>query len=158
MTSMNLQDLYAPNSVCFGCGPANPEGLRIKSVPDGDAVVCEWMPDPHHAAFPGVLNGGIIGTLLDCHCNWAAVHAVMRERGLDRPEVTVTASYTIRLRKPTPTDRPVRLVARATGIDGDRVTVEGELRSGDEVTATCTGLFVVVREGHPAHDAWLAEG
>ena len=158
MAAMNLQDRYAPNSVCFGCGPANPDGLHVKSVPDGDAVVGEWTPGPNHAAFPGVLNGGIIGTLLDCHCNWAAVHGVMLERGLERPEVTVTADYTIRLRRPTPTDRPVALWARATEIDGDRVTVEGELRSGDEVTATCSGLFVVVREGHPAHDAWMREG
>ena len=149
-----LQDRYAPGSICFGCGPANPEGLRIKSRPAGEAVVAEWTPGPHHAAFPGVLNGGIIGTLLDCHCNWAAVHALMRARGLREPPVTVTAHYTIRLRRPTPSDRPVHLTARATEIDGDRVTVEGELRSGDVVTATCTGLFVVVPEGHPAHDAW----
>ena len=158
MTRMNLQDTYAPNSVCFGCGPANPHGLHIKSVPDGEAVVAEWTPGPHHEAFPGVLNGGIIGTLLDCHCNWAAVHALMLERGLESPRVTVTASYEIRLRKPTPTDRPVRLRAWATEIDGDRVRVEGELRSGEEVTATCSGLFVAVREGHPAHDAWQTGG
>lgn len=149
-----LQDRYAPQSICFGCGPANPEGLRIKSRPEDGEVVADWRPGPNHAAFPGVLNGGIIGTLLDCHCNWAAVWALMRERGLDEPAVTVTAHYTIRLRRPTPADRPVHLFARATAIDGDRVTVEGELRSGDEVTATCSGLFVAVGEGHPAHDAW----
>lgn len=158
MTEQSLQDRYAPNGTCFGCGPANPEGLRIKShAADGAAgneVVAEWTPGPNHEAFPGVLNGGIIGTLLDCHCNWAAVHAVMRERGLDSPRVTVTANYTIRMRKPTPTDAPLHLAARATEIDGDRVTVEGELLAGDEVTATCTGLFVVVGEGHPAHDSW----
>ena len=26
-----LQDLYSPNSICFGCGPANEKGLHIKS-------------------------------------------------------------------------------------------------------------------------------
>ncbi|MDH3733196.1 MAG: PaaI family thioesterase [Gemmatimonadota bacterium] len=157
MTDPNLQDTYAPNSICFGCGPANPEGLHVKSVPDGDSVVSSWTPGPNHEAFPGVLNGGIIGTLLDCHCNWAAVHALMLDRGVETPVVTVTASYEIKLRKPTPTDRPVTLFARAVEVDGDRVIVAGELRSGDEVTATCTGLFVAVREGHPAHDAWEAE-
>ena len=152
--SESLQQKYAPDSICWGCGPANPEGLHVESYPDGDEVVATWMPGPNHAAFPGVLNGGIIGTLLDCHSNWAAVHAVMRARGLHEPAVTVTANYTIRLRKPTPTDRPIELRAGAVDIDGDRVTVEGELRSGDEVTATCSGLFVVVGEGHPAHDSW----
>ena len=153
-----LQDRFAADSICFGCGPANAEGLKIKSRPEGDAVVADWTPGPNHAAFPGVLNGGIIGTLLDCQSNWAAVHALMRERGLDEPVVTVTAEYTIRLRRPTPTDRPVRLIARATEIDGDRVRVEAELRSGGEVTATCRGLFVAVQEGHPAHDAWKGRG
>lgn len=154
MNQASLQDTYAPNSICFGCGPANPDGLKLKSHAAGDEVIADWTPGPNHEAFPGVLNGGIIGTLLDCHCNWAAVHAVMRERGLDEPAVTVTANYTIKLRKPTPTDRPLRLVARATAIDSDRVTVEGELLAGDDVTATCSGLFVAVGEGHPAHDSW----
>ncbi|MFV1987509.1 MAG: PaaI family thioesterase [Gemmatimonadota bacterium] len=157
MSGQSLQDTYASDSICFGCGPANPDGLHVESYPEGDAVVATWTPGPNHQAFPGVLNGGIIGTLLDCHCNWAAVHAIMQDRGLEEPVVTVTANYSIRLRKPTPTDRPVHLVARATEIDGNRVTVEGELRSGDDVTATCTGLFVAVGEGHPAHDSWTSE-
>ena len=117
-------------------------------------MVAEWTPGPHREAFPGVLNGGIIGTLLDCHCNWTAAWALMRERGSDRPPVTVTAEYTVRLRKPTPADRPVRRVARPTSIEGNRVRVEAELWSGDTVTATCEGLFVAVGEGHPAHDRW----
>jgi hypothetical protein len=68
----SLQERYAPNNACWGCGPANAEGLRIRSFPRGDEVVAEWKPEPRYEAFPGVLNGGIIGTLLDCHCNWAA--------------------------------------------------------------------------------------
>lgn len=152
--SSSLQERFAPESICFGCGPANPEGLRIRSHPEGDEVVAEWMPEPHHAAFPGVLAGGIIGTLLDCHSNWTAAHHLMRERKADRPPVTVTAEYTIRLLRPTPVDEPVELRGRAVESSGDRVTVEAELRSQGEVTATCRGKFVAVREGHPAYDRW----
>ena len=65
----SLQDTYAPHNACFGCGAANEQGLRIKSHVEGDEVVARWRPEPHHQAFPGVLNGGIIGTLLDCHSN-----------------------------------------------------------------------------------------
>ena len=72
MMDKSLQDTYATESVCFGCGPANPKGLHIKSFAQGDEVVAEWTPQPHHEAFTGALNGGIIGTLLDCHCNWTA--------------------------------------------------------------------------------------
>jgi len=83
MTQLNgksLQETYAPDNACFGCGPSNDKGLRIRSFPDGDRVVCRWTPEPHHEAFPGVLNGGIIGAILDCHCNWTAAWHLMRTR------------------------------------------------------------------------------
>lgn len=150
-----LQVLYAPDSVCWGCGPANPEGLHIEShVADDGDVVADWTPGPNHAAFPGVLNGGIIGTLLDCHCNWAAAYHFMVARGTDRPPVTVTADYAVRLEAPTPVGEPVHLTARVTEATDRKAIVEAELSSGGVVTATCTGTFVAVGEGHPAHDAW----
>src|SRR5688572_27719003 len=67
-----LQEKYAPQNACFGCGPANAKGLHVRSFPKGEIVVAEWKAEPHHEAFPGVLNGGIIGALLDCHSNWTA--------------------------------------------------------------------------------------
>ena len=63
MSDTSLQERYAPNNACFGCGPANAAGLRLKSFVDGDDVVCTWQPDEIHQAFPGVLSGGIVGTL-----------------------------------------------------------------------------------------------
>ena len=41
----SLQERYAPHSICFGCGPANEKGLRIRSLPEGEVVVAEWMQD-----------------------------------------------------------------------------------------------------------------
>ena len=152
--SKALQEIYAPDSICWGCGPANPEGLHLRSFIAGDEVVAEWTPGPNHAAFPGVLNGGIIGTLLDCHSNWSAAHHFMHRRSLPRPPVTVTADYTIRLRRPTPAGEPVHMVARVSEATDRKATVEAELSSGGEVTATCTGTFVAIEEGHPAHDVW----
>ena len=149
-----LQERYASESICFGCGPANPDGLRLRSFPagdDGHEVVAEWTPGPNHRSFPGILNGGIIGTLLDCQCNWCAAHYFMRTRGLDHPPVTVTAEYTVRLRKPTPSDAPVQLRARIAEAGERKVVVEAELLSGGERTATCSGTFVAIREGHLAH-------
>lgn len=157
--SESLQERYAPESICFGCGPANPEGLRLRSFPadggrdrdDGHEVVAEWRPGPNHRSFPGILNGGIIGTLLDCQSNWCAAHYFMRTRGLDHPPVTVTAEYTVRLRKPTPSDAPVQLRARIAEASERKVVVEAELLSGGERTATCSGTFVAIGERHLAH-------
>lgn len=152
--SPSLQERYAPDSICFGCGPANPGGLHVGSFPDGDEVIGEWAPGPHHEAFPGVLNGGIIGTLLDCHTNWTAAHHLMVRDALAKPPVTVTAEYTVQLRKPTDSGAPVGLRARVAESSGPRVIVEAELESGGEVTATCRGIFIAVREGHPAYHSW----
>ncbi len=151
--SASLQETFAPNGICFGCGPANPEGLHIRSFAAGDTLVADFTPAPHHAAFPGMMNGGIIGTLLDCHSNWAAAHHLMKARGADAPPCTVTADFHVKLRRPTPLG-PVRLVARVVESEGDRCTVEAQLFSGDVETATCKGRFVAVKEGHPAYHRW----
>ena len=74
----SLQEKYAPNNACWGCGPANPDGLHIRSFPNNGEVVAEWKPEKKYEAFPGVLNGGVIGTLLDCHCNWTAAYHLMK--------------------------------------------------------------------------------
>ncbi|AUX24606.1 thioesterase [Sorangium cellulosum] len=149
----SLQDRYAPNNRCFGCGPANDKGLRLKSRVDGDAVVCDFTPEPHHEAFPGVLNGGIIGALLDCHSNWTAAYHLMQARGADAPPCTVTADFHVTLKKPTPLG-PVHLRAQVAEAQGDRAVVEATLEAGGRVTATCRGTFVAVKEGHPAFHRW----
>jgi acyl-coenzyme A thioesterase PaaI-like protein len=149
-----LQDRYAPNDRCFGCGPANEKGLRIKSRPEGEELVCDWTPEPHHEAFPGVLNGGIVGALLDCHSNWAAAWHFMNRDGLVAPPATVTAEFHVKLKRPTPSTTPVRIRARVRDAVGRRATVEATIESGGEVTATCTGVFVTVTGDHPAAKRW----
>ncbi len=150
----SLQETYAPRSICYGCGPANPNGLHIRSFAEGDVLVAEWTPQPHHQAFPGVLNGGIIGTLLDCHCNWAAAYHLMRTQGLNRPPATVTAEYTIKMLRPTPVNALLHLRAWVVEAQGNKVVAEGELIAKDEVCATCRGVFVAVKPGHPAYHRW----
>ena len=151
---MSLQDRFAPENRCFGCGPANDKGLRIRSFPAGDEVVCEWTPEAHHEAFDGMLNGGICGALLDCHANWAAAWHLMRRDDLATPPCTVTAEFHVKLRAPTPTDGPLRLVARVKESSGRKVVVDAELSAKGRVTSTCRGVFVAVSEGHPAYHRW----
>src|SRR5262249_53675742 len=81
----SLQHRFAPANRCFGCGPSNEKGLRLKSFPQGDECVCEWRPEKHHEAFEGMLNGGICGALLDCHSNWTAAWHLMNANGLATP-------------------------------------------------------------------------
>jgi acyl-coenzyme A thioesterase PaaI-like protein len=152
--NFGLQERFAPQSSCFGCGPANSKGLRIRSCVQGKEVVADWKPEPHHEAFPGVLNGGIIGALLDCHSNWTAAWHLMESARADQPPCTVTADYSIKLLRPTPTDKVIHLVARVIESKGDRAVVEAELTVAGKVCATCKGTFVAVKPGHPAFHRW----
>jgi len=149
-----LQDAFAPNGICFGCGPANDKGLRMRSYVRGDKVVASFRPEAFHHAFPGVLNGGIIGSLLDCHCNWTGAWALMQSRHAPKPPCTVTASYAIELKRPTPMDAELTLEAWALSIEGGRATIAGTLSANGRVCATCHGTFVTVTPGHPAYHGW----
>ncbi|HWS90190.1 MAG TPA: PaaI family thioesterase [Pyrinomonadaceae bacterium] len=154
MNELSLQEQYAPGNACFGCGPANEKGLHVRSFVEGEEVVAEWQPEPQYEAFPGMLNGGIIGALLDCHSNWAASYHLMRRAGAERPPCTVTADYAIKLLRPTPTDGVIRLTARVVDSTDERAVVEAELKADGKTCATCRGTFVAVRPGHPAYHRW----
>ena len=140
MTELCLQERFSPASRCFGCGPANPHGLRIRSFVKGQTVLASWQPAEHHQAFPGMLNGGIIGTLLDCHSNWTAAYTLMKARAATSPPCTVTAEFHVKLQAVTPLGPPLRLVARATEVRSSSVVVEAELFAEGQLTATCRGV------------------
>ena len=152
--STSLQERFAPENACWGCGPANAEGLRIRSFPQDGEVVAEWKAEKKYEAFPGVLNGGVIGTLLDCHCNWAAAYHLMKRADADHPPCTVTAEYAIKLLRPTPTNGLLSLSAKLVDLSENRATVEGTLSAAGKVCATCRGIFIAVKEGHPAYHRW----
>ncbi|MFZ5472015.1 MAG: PaaI family thioesterase [Myxococcota bacterium] len=154
MSDQSLQERFAPSSICFGCGPVNQKGLRIRSFEQGDALVCEWTPQKHHEAFPGMLNGGIVGSLLDCHSNWTAAVHLMKRRKLEQPPVTVTADYAVSLKRPCPSDKPLTMKARVVESADPRVVVEATLESDGKVRATCRGTFIAVEPGHPAYHRW----
>ena len=102
---------------CWGCGLLNAHGLRIKSYWSGDGAVCTWDPKPYHTAGPKqVLNGGIIATIVDCHCICTAIAAAYRAEGREiGTEPTIwyaTGSMQLTYLRPTPTNRPVLLRAR----------------------------------------------
>ena len=149
-----VQERYAPRNHCFGCGPDNPKGLHVRSFEDGEGLFAEWTPEPHHEAFDGVVSGGILGTLLDCHSNWTAALHLMKAAGRESPPCTVTAEFHVRLLRVTPSGGPLRLRARVVDSGGDRATVEATVEAGGKTTATCRGVFVAVREGHPAYHRW----
>ena len=151
----SLQETLAPRNRCFGCGPANEQGLQIRSYAvSDDELVCDWTPQPHHLAFPGVVNGGIIGALLDCHSNWTAAYHLMQKRGASELPPTVTGDFHVTLKRPTPMDATLHLRAKIVESSEDRATVEATIEANGKTTATCRGTFIAVKEGHPAYFRW----
>ena len=149
-----VQREFAPDSICFGCGPANEKGLRIDSTRCEDGLELYFTPSGQHQAFPGMINGGIIGTLLDCHGNWTAAVALMDRLLLDEPPCTVTATYTVKLRRPTPFGEELHIVGKVEEISDDRASISLTMTAAGKVCATGSGLFVAVKEGHPAYHRW----
>jgi len=112
-----IQDFCPPEiAVCYGCGRNNAHGLHIRTRWDGKEGVFHFSPQPYHTAFPGVVYGGLIASLIDCHsigtCVAAAYDAEGRSPGTE-PEITfVTGNLNITYLKPTPID--AELVLRTT--------------------------------------------
>ena len=116
----------------------------------------EFNPMEKHQAFPGMINGGIIGTLLDCHGNWAAAISIMERDGLKEPPCTVTASYSVALKRPTPFGPKMIVHAWAENPSewSDRVRIKMRMECGGKTCAEGEGLFVAVKDGHPAYHRW----
>ncbi|TWH75672.1 acyl-coenzyme A thioesterase PaaI-like protein [Modestobacter roseus] len=126
----SIQQRLVPELTCFGCGPANPRGLRLASFATGDGVVAEFTPWPEHDNGLGYLNGGIISTLLDCHSAAAVLHEADLRGWGPLPGATlpyVTAGLDVRFLRPAPLAEPVTLRAVVTGADEAAMTVDVEL-------------------------------
>lgn len=143
-----------PGDVCFGCGGDNPAGLHIHSYWEGDEGVCHWTPDPIHQGWVGVTCGGIIATLIDCHCMATAMATAIREENRplsSEPHLRfATGSLNIKYLKPTPSDKKLELRAHVTEIKNKKYTLECGLYVDGELTVEATTVaFLVYRSDQP---------
>ena len=137
-----------PDNHCYGCGPDNPQGMRIKSHWQGDECVCTYMPRPEQCAGPlHYLYGGTIASLIDCHCVGTAMsnyyHREGREVGEGDEIWCVTARLTVNYLAPTPIDREVTLRATIAETTEKKTILGCRVFSGDLQTAA--GEVVAVR-------------
>jgi uncharacterized protein (TIGR00369 family) len=52
-------------NMCFGCGIANPMGLKLRFYESNEFLHAQWQPSDNYEGYPNVLHGGIIAALLD---------------------------------------------------------------------------------------------
>lgn len=148
--SLAIQDLAAPEGVCFGCGAIHPTGLRIKSYWDADGVhvVARHTPSPEFTGYPGLVYGGLLAMLIDCHAGWTAMayHYRAEDREPDTaPRVScVTGNMNITYLKPTPMGVELTLKSRVEGEVDRKSRVICEVWAGDILTVTADTVFVRV--------------
>ncbi|KAJ9516966.1 hypothetical protein QJQ45_027394, partial [Haematococcus lacustris] len=99
-----VQEAYTSQSTCFGCGPSHPEGLKLRSRRVVGGLEGTVTLADKYCAFPGIISGGIVTAVLDCHANvglpelscvalqWTAAIALMDKACLPKPPLTLTAS------------------------------------------------------------------
>jgi acyl-coenzyme A thioesterase PaaI-like protein len=154
VSEIALQELM-PHKTCFGCGAENAKGLQLKTYWNGEEGLCTYFPKPYMIAAPGVINGGIIATLIDCHCiSTAMAHLYQlegREFGSEPGIWCVTASMHVDYKRPTPSDGPIELRARVTGEEKGRVSVACVLSAAGKERAH--GTVVAVRVKTSANEA-----
>jgi acyl-coenzyme A thioesterase PaaI-like protein len=142
----SLQELVGHNDFnsCFGCGSENTHGLKLKSYWNGKEGICRWRAEPHHKGFEGLLNGGIIATLIDCHSFWTGLAASYHKAGIPfgagEPMKMVTRSMTVKYLHAIPVDAEIELRAYLSRI-GKRsrvvvcsVNIDGKEHARGEVT------------------------
>jgi acyl-coenzyme A thioesterase PaaI-like protein len=148
MTPKAFQDYYPDNLAhCYGCGRLNEHGLQIKSYWDGEESVCAFTPRPYHVAIPGYVYGGLIASLIDCHCTGTAAAASYRAEGREMdtepPFRFVTGSLHVDYVRPTPLGVPLEIRARVKEIKGRKVVMTATLSAEGQVCAR--GEVVAVR-------------
>lgn len=144
-----IQDHYAPLFAhCYGCGPANAKGHRLKSYLVGEQTVARFTPSMEHTGgVPENVYGGLLASLLDCHGTATAAAFAYRARGrtLDDGGDTirfVTASLKVDYKRPTPMGKELLIQGALLSLVGRKAEVQLSLSADGEVCVTGTMLAI----------------
>ncbi len=154
-----LQDIVAPDGICFGCGAQNKHGLQIKSYWDdnNEYMITQYTPDTKYIGWPKLVYGGLISCLVDCHSNWTAManhyRTENREPGTLPRIDCVTGTLSVKYIKPTPIGVPLLLKARVEGGVSRKTRILCEVYANQVLTVLGDSIFIKVDIGHLAETA-----
>jgi acyl-coenzyme A thioesterase PaaI-like protein len=128
-------------SHCFGCGPANPQGLHLvfttdASDPTNPICTANFQLDRMHEGPPGHIHGGIVATLLD--------EAMSK---LNRPlnVLAMTRHMEVDYLRPVPLYKSLTLTSRHLSREGRKLFHQAEILSPEgQVLARGKGLFIAI--------------
>ena len=132
-----LNEELLKGNTCFGCGPDNPDGLRIRIFRDpanASRLVGTYRPRAMQAGFPQIVHGGLQFTALDCMAAWVVL--ILRQPGGMMP---ITKSAATRYLAPACVGTELALSAEAIGEAAsprDPLLIRCAIRDGTGVVLT----------------------
>jgi uncharacterized protein (TIGR00369 family) len=135
----------APNH-CFGCGPGNKTGLRLKFFTDDAGRILSRIRIPRRfEGPPGYMHGGAIATLMD-----EAMSKANRARGV----TAMTRQMEVEYLRPVPLLVPLLLEGRLLKAEGRKHYCEAEVTDSEgRVLARSKGLFLAIDVAKFAREA-----
>jgi uncharacterized protein (TIGR00369 family) len=130
--------VHIPVNRCFACGPANPEGMRLKFYFDEERrrAYCKFRLPRKYQGPPGHAHGGIIATILD-----EAMGKVNKLRSV----VALTSEMQVEYLKPVPLGKSLIAEGHERYVRGRRHVNVGEIRNGNnEVLARGQAVFIAI--------------
>lgn len=116
---------FGDEQTCYGCGPNNPRGLKLRFAVEGDSVVTTYTPSEGEDGPPGIFHGGLQATLCDEVAGWGLVGLLGR--------MGFTTSMNVRYMRPVRLGVPVEARAKIASQKGDIVTLKVTLSQEDKV-------------------------
>jgi len=144
-----IQDFYPDDTaVCYGCGRHNKQGHHVRTFWDGTTGTATFMPEDYHTAFPGVVYGGLLASIIDCHSIGTASAAAYDRDGID-PETDhrithVTGNLNVNFLKPTPIGVELTLKSTIKEITDRKAIVETVVIADDVETVSASVVAVRV--------------
>jgi uncharacterized protein (TIGR00369 family) len=120
---------------CFGCGPTNAHGLRMKFFTDEKSLF-SWVKIPGYlCGWDNLAHGGVLSTILDEIMGWTTIHFSRL--------FALTHTMTVQFHKPVYVGEEIRVEGRVLEVRGKReASVEGYIYNGENtLCAQSTGTF-----------------
>ncbi len=122
---------------CFACGAENPSGLHLSFASVGDdEIECSFVASRELQGYNGVLQGGLVATLLD-----SAMTNVLLQRNI----AGRTAHMEIRFRHPVPVGKKIAVRGRLEISRGRLHVVSAEIVHGRKLLAEARAKFMASR-------------
>jgi uncharacterized protein (TIGR00369 family) len=134
----DTKHIRMPINRCFGCGPENTEGMRLRFTLDEDRrrFVCRFRLSRRYQGPPAHAHGGIIATVLD-----EAMGKVNKLRHV----IALTSRMEVEYLKPVPLGKPLVAEGWELRVRGRRHTNAAEIRNEDgQVLARSRGVFIAI--------------